>query len=59
MKATPDMLHEVIQIKKKRRKELSQLPIEQKVKILLDLQMMASPILSQRGIQRKPWKIRP
>jgi len=43
--------------KERRRRELAQLPIEEKIKILLQLQKMASPILSARGIKRTPWLI--
>lgn len=43
--------------KKERRQILAQLPIEEKIKILVKLQEMASPILTQRGINKYPWKI--
>lgn len=43
--------------KKERRQILAQLPIEEKIKILVKLQEIASPILAQRGINKHPWKI--
>lgn len=43
--------------KKERRKQLSKLPIEDKVKILVQIQKMAMPILLARGIKKKVWKL--
>ncbi len=40
--------------------ELARLPIEKKIQILIQLQKIASGILSQtRGIRHAPWDIRP
>jgi len=50
-------LNKLFEAKKRRRKDLAQLPIEEKIKILLKLQDMAIPILHKRGIYKKPWKI--
>lgn len=43
--------------KQKRRRKLSQLPFEEKIRILADLQKMASEV--QRtvgGMKRRPWQ---
>lgn len=50
-------IHNIAQSKIRRRKRLSQLPVEEKTKILVDLQKMAAPILDARGIKVAPWKI--
>jgi len=47
----------LFQAKQKRRRELAKLSIEEKVKILVKLQQIASPILLARGLKKKPWKI--
>ena len=43
--------------KQKRRKYLAERPVEEKIKILVELQRIASPILRARGIRKEPWKI--
>ena len=43
--------------KRRRRQELAKLPVEEKVKILVQLQKIAIPILAQRGIKHKPWVV--
>lgn len=45
--------------KQMRRQQLAQLPVVEKVRILLELQKMAAPVLVNRGLQRVPWKIKP
>lgn len=58
MKSVIDILKKNVRAKQDRRNALSRLPIEQKVQILLELQKMACPVLSQRGLHRRPWKIK-
>ena len=41
--------------KQKRRHDLAALPVEEKFKMLVQLQRMAVSIFSQRGIKRKAW----
>ena len=48
-------IEQTFKAKKERRKELARLPVEEKFKILLQLQKIASPILRARGIEKKPW----
>lgn len=43
--------------KKQRRTELAGLSIEEKVRILVQLQQIACSVLNARGLKRKPWKI--
>lgn len=43
--------------KKKRRWAMARLPIEQKIKLLIQLQQMAEPILRQRGRKVRPWSL--
>lgn len=47
----------IFQAKRKRRRELAALPVEEKVKILVKLQKIAIPILLARGLKRKHWKL--
>ena len=47
----------IFQAKERRRRELAKLTIEEKIKILVELQKIACPILSTRGIKRTPWVI--
>jgi len=45
--------------KQRRRRELAGLPFEEKIRILIDLQKMASDIRATvGGIKRRPWDIR-
>ncbi|MBX7148492.1 hypothetical protein K1X76_05355 [bacterium] len=46
---------QVFKAKRKRRKNLARLSIEEKLKILVQLQKMAFPLLSARGLKLKPW----
>jgi len=43
--------------KKERRIELAKLPIEEKIKILVQLQKIASVVLLTRGLKRQPWRV--
>ena len=44
----PDLVS-ILEAKARRRQELSQLPIEEKVRIVIRLQKISAPILKQRG----------
>jgi len=45
--------------KQRRRRELASLPFEEKIRILIDLQKMASDIRATvGGTKRRPWDIR-
>ena len=52
-----EVMEKIFKAKKARRRELAQLSIEEKVRILIQLQTIASPILHIRGIKKEPWKI--
>lgn len=41
--------------KKERRKHLACLPVEEKVRILVQMQKLSAPIFASRGLIRKPW----
>lgn len=47
----------IFQAKQKRRLELGELPIEEKVRILVEIQKIALPILLSRGCKRVVWKL--
>jgi hypothetical protein len=47
----------LIKSKKNRRKKLANLPIEEKFKILHQMQKLVAPILKSRGIFKEPWII--
>jgi hypothetical protein len=49
------MLNKLFKSKQARRAKLANLPIEEKYKILLDLQRIASSICLSRGIKKRPW----
>lgn len=51
------VIEAIFQAKRQRRRDLARLPIEEKVKILLQLQKIAIPILSARGLKRKLWRL--
>lgn len=57
MKSDNSSIQFIAQSKSKRREQLSNLPVEEKAKILVELQKMAAPILNARGIKVAPWKI--
>lgn len=48
-------VEKIFKEKRKRRKELACLPVEEKFEILLQLQKMVSPILKNRGLEKQPW----
>ncbi|MBI1908932.1 MAG: hypothetical protein HYS22_02035 [Deltaproteobacteria bacterium] len=48
-------IEKIFKAKKECRKELARLPIEEKFRILLQLQKIASSILQSRGVEKKPW----
>ena len=50
-----EKVQKIFKAKKARRKELASLPIEEKFKILIELQKITSPIFRSRGLERKPW----
>lgn len=56
LKKNTKKIEDFFSAKKKRRKELANLPIEEKVKILIQLQQIASTIYSKRGLKKTPWK---
>lgn len=44
-----------LKAKRKRRKDIASLPVEEKFEILIQLQKITSSILQSRGIERQPW----
>jgi len=48
-------IEKIFKAKRKRRKELASLSVEEKFKILLQLQKLTSSILQSRGIESRPW----
>ena len=48
-------IEKIFKAKRERRKELASLPVEEKFKILLQLQKITSSILQSRGIESQPW----
>lgn len=57
MKENKKNIRDFFRAKRKRREDLAKLPIEEKVKILIQLQKMAIPILKARGLKRQSWKL--
>jgi len=55
LKTNKTTVDKIFEAKKQRRQELARLPIEEKVKILIQLQTMAIPILLARGIRKRAW----
>ena len=55
MEKSKKIVEEFFQAKRERRQNLAKLPIEKKVKILVQLQKMAIPILIARGLKKKAW----
>ncbi|MDZ4859459.1 MAG: hypothetical protein SGI88_10810 [Candidatus Hydrogenedentes bacterium] len=47
----------LFEAKEKRRRELAALPYHEKVRIVVELQKMAAPILRARGINVRVWDI--
>ena len=50
-------IKKIFRAKSERRMKLARLPIEKKVRILLQLQKMAAPVYRSSGINKKPWII--
>ncbi len=57
MENSKKKIKRIFDAKKQKRQNLARLPIEEKVKILIQLQKIAAPILAARGVKRKPWEI--
>lgn len=57
MEKPKEQLKRIFEAKEKRRRDLASLPIEEKIKILVQLQKIASPILAIRGVKKNPWAI--
>jgi hypothetical protein len=52
-------LERILAAKEARRKELAALPYAEKVRIVVQLQAMAAPILRARGRNVEPWDLPP
>jgi hypothetical protein len=50
-------IKKLILAKEVRRRDLARLPYPEKVKIVVELQKMAAPLLQARGQQVHPWKV--
>jgi len=50
-------IERIFRAKRTRRRELAALSIEEKIKILVELQKIAIPILAARGLIRAPWRV--
>jgi hypothetical protein len=57
LKTNKKTIDTIFEAKQKRREYLAKLPIEEKIKILVELQKMAVPILKARGLKRNPWRL--
>ena len=57
LKQNKTAMDKIFGAKRERRRALARLPIEEKIKILIQLQRIAVPILLARGIRRKSWNI--
>lgn len=51
------VVKDIFEAKRQRRRDLSNLPLEEKIKILIHLQEIAIPIFAMRGIKKTAWKI--
>lgn len=56
-KENNERVQRIFQGKKDRRRELAKLPMPEKIRILIELQKLASPLLQARGSDKKPWRI--
>jgi hypothetical protein len=54
-----DSLKRLLEAKKRRRRSLANLPIEEKIRVVVQLQQMAAPILRQRGKTARCWELTP
>ncbi|HEY9053475.1 MAG TPA: hypothetical protein VIO60_01510 [Rectinemataceae bacterium] len=50
-------LDRILAMKRARRSQLSALPFEQKVRLVVELQKIQAPILRARGINVKVWNL--
>ena len=57
MKQDKKIIEKFFEAKRQRRRQLANIPIQEKVKILVKLQKMAIPVLVARGIQKKVWEL--
>ncbi len=55
MKTRKKQIEAIFKAKKKRRRELGLLSVEEKFAILIEMQKMSSSILRSRGIEKNPW----
>ena len=51
-------IQDLFKAKQERRKELAGLSIEEKVKILVQLQQIALPIYLSRGLKKRIWNLK-
>ena len=54
--ALDPQLERILAAKRRRRKALAALPIEEKLRILIEMQKMAAPILLVRGKKVRVWE---
>ena len=54
---TQNHLERIVAAKEARRRELAALPFAEKVRIVVQLQTMAAPILRARGKEVTPWDL--
>jgi hypothetical protein len=57
MDSTHPDIENIFEAKAARRRTLARLPIEEKVKILVQLQRMAAPLLRARGRDVRIWEL--
>ena len=57
MKRNRNEINKIFKAKKKRRQELAKMPIEEKIRILVQLQKIAIPIFMARGIKKRLWSL--
>ena len=50
-------IENIFETKQKRRKDLAALSIEEKVRILVQLQRIALPIYLARGLEKRAWEL--
>lgn len=50
-------IDDLFEAKRRRRKELARLSIEEKVRILVELQKIAVAVFAERGLVKRPWKL--
>lgn len=57
MKKNERKIEDFFKAKYLRRKRLAALSIEKKIKILVELQTIASAVYSTRNLKKQPWKL--